>query len=202
MSSVCPLPSTPRDTDDLARLDRERDSTYLLDAALVSHVHVFHAEERLARLPFPLLDPQQHLATHHQLREPLLGRTRDGKRLDELAAAQHSDAIGDLEHLVQLVADEDDRHALAREVPEDGEQLDGLLRCENCRRLVEDEDVRPPVERLQDFDALLLAHGDVLDESVGVDGEAEAGRELADLSPCHRVVSEKIPCSARLERRS
>ena len=32
----------------------------------------------------------------------------------DLAAPEHGDPVGDLEHLVQLVADEDDRHALAR----------------------------------------------------------------------------------------
>ena len=74
-----------------------------------------------------------------------------------LAAPQHGDAVGDLEHLVQLVADEDDRQALALEGLEDPEELDGLLRRQHRGRLVEDEDVRPPVERLQDLDALLLA---------------------------------------------
>ena len=46
-------------------------------------------------------------------------------------------------------------------------------------RLVEDEDVRAPVERLEDLDALLLADRDVLDPRVGVDGEAERSRARA-----------------------
>ena len=46
---------------------------------------------------------------------------------------------------------------------EDAEELDCLLRREHGRRLVEDEDVRAAVERLEDLDPLLLADGDVLD---------------------------------------
>ena len=80
-----------------------------------------------------------------------------------LPAPQDGDPVGDLEHLVQLVADEDDRHALALEALEDPEELLRLLRREHRGRLVEDEDVRAAVERLQDLDALLLADRDVLD---------------------------------------
>ena len=94
-------------------------------------------------------------------------------------APEDGDPVGDLEHLVQLVADEDDRHALALEALEDPEQLGRLLRGEHGRRLVEDEDVRAPVERLQDLDALLLADRDVLDLRVGIDPEAELEREIS-----------------------
>ena len=43
---------------------------------------------------------------------------------------------------MQLVGDEDDRHALAHEVPEDAEELARLLRRQHRGRLVEDEDLR------------------------------------------------------------
>ena len=89
-----------------------------------------------------LLDAKQDVASDHQPREPVLGRAAARQRLDLLPAAQHGDAVGDLEHLVELVADEDDRHALAHEVLEDAEELERLLRREHGRRLVEDEDVR------------------------------------------------------------
>ena len=45
------------------------------------------------------------------------------------------------------------------------EELLGLLRREHGGRLVEDEDLRAAVERLQDLDPLLLADGDVLDRA-------------------------------------
>ena len=43
---------------------------------------------------------------------------------------------------------------------EDLEQLLRFLRREHGRRLVEDQDLRAAVERLQNLDALLLADGD------------------------------------------
>ena len=90
-----------------------------------------------------LLDPKQHLAPDHQPREALLGRAlaRAASR-STLPRRSTRDPVGDLEHLVQLVADEDDRHPLALEAREDREELARLLRRQHGGRLVEDEDVR------------------------------------------------------------
>jgi hypothetical protein len=57
-----------------------------------------------------------------------------------------------------------------------------LLMIPNSSRAscgVEDEDVGPAVERLEDLDALLLANGDVLHERRRIDGEAVLLGELA-----------------------
>ena len=126
-----------------------------------------------------LVDAQQHLAADHHPREALLGRARRRDRVDDDAAPQRRDAVGDLEHLVQLVRDEDDRLPLRLQRAEDLEQLLRLLRGEHGGRLVEDQDLRAAVERLQDLDALLLADGDPVDARVGVDGEPVALGELA-----------------------
>ena len=56
-------------------------------------------------------------------REPRLGGALAGDRLDLLPAPEDRDPVGDLEHLVELVADEDDRQALVRERAQDLEQL-------------------------------------------------------------------------------
>ena len=71
------------------------------------------------------------------------------------------------------MADEDDARALRREAAQDGEDLLGLLRRQHGGRLVEDEDARLAVERLEDLDALLLADRQAADLGVGVDLEAE-----------------------------
>jgi hypothetical protein len=72
--------------------------------------------------------PQQHLAPDHRACEPSLGRAFARNRLDELPAPEHADPIRDLQHLVQLVADEDDRFSLGLELVDDLEQLLRLLR--------------------------------------------------------------------------
>jgi len=85
------------------------------------------------------------LSTRRRTSRPTIARASDssvaprGHRLDRLAAAQHRDAICDLEHLVELVADEDDRRALFPKRPDDGKELFRLLRGQHRRRLVEDE---------------------------------------------------------------
>ena len=58
---------------------------------------------------------------------------------DELAVAQHGDAVGDLVHLVEEVADEEDGDAAVAQVADDGEELLDLAAVEARGRLVEDE---------------------------------------------------------------
>ena len=152
----------PGDTDDLALPDLERDAVHLLDTSLVADVEIGDLEERNTRRGIRLLDLEQDLATDHEPREALLRRARGRQRLDHLAAPDHGHTIGDVEHLAQLVADEDDRHPLANEALEDREELLRLLRREYGGGLVEDEDVRPAIQRLQDLDPLLLPDRDVL----------------------------------------
>ena len=100
-SSRWPLPSTPasatisppRTVSDTPRTASQ--------AAVVAHAQVLDLEHRLAELGRPLVDAQQHVAADHQAREALLGRALGRHRVDLLAAPQHGDAVGDLEHLVR-----------------------------------------------------------------------------------------------------
>ena len=90
------------------------------------------------------VDGQRHLAADHQLGEVVLVGLRRHALADDLAAPDDRDPVGDLEDLVELVADEDDAVALGGEPPQDLEDLLGLLRREDGRRLVEDEDPARP----------------------------------------------------------
>ena len=106
--------------------------------------------------------------------------SRRDPRADDPAAPDDRDPVGDLEDLVELVADEDDAVALLGEPAEDGEDLLGLLRRQHGGRLVEDEDPGVAIERLEDLDPLLPADGQLADLDVGVDLEAEPLAELDD----------------------
>jgi hypothetical protein len=110
---------------------------------------------------------QEHVAAHHQLGQHALRRPAalDGRHL--APAAEHGDAVGDLEHLVELVRDDDDRRAARLQRLEDLEQVACLLGRQDRRRLVQDQHARVAVERLQDLGALLHADADVLDARVG-----------------------------------
>ena len=104
ISSVWPLPSTPAmPTISPARTAKET-PLHLLDPAVVEDVEILDLEQRLARLGRRLLDAEQHLAADHRAGQRLLRRALPRHGLDRLAAPQHGDPVGDLEHLVQLVA--------------------------------------------------------------------------------------------------
>ena len=96
------------------------------------------------------------------------------QRRDLLAPTQDRDPVGDLEHLVQLVRDQDDRRPPRDQRAQDGEELVDLLRRQHGGRLVEDQHARIAVERLEDLDALLLTDPDLLDDRVRLDREAVA----------------------------
>ena len=69
------------------------------------------------------------------------------------------------------MGDEDDGLALLAQDAEHAEEVVGLGRGQHAGRLVEDEHVGAAVERLEDFDALLGADRDVLDDRIGIDVE-------------------------------
>ena len=119
------------------------------------------------------VDGQLDLATDHQLGQVVLVRLCRDALADDTATPDHRDPVGDLEHLVQLVADEDDAVTLGGEPAQDGEDLLGLLGREDRRRLVEDEDPRLAVEGLEDLDPLLPSDRQAADLGVRVDLEAE-----------------------------
>ena len=105
-----------------------------------------------------LAHPQLHVPADHQRRELVLGRGRRALA-DDLAAAEHGDRVGDRLDFLELVRDEDDRRPAVPQLADDAEQLLGLRRGEHRRRLVEDQHVRLPDERLDDLDPLLDADG-------------------------------------------
>ena len=69
--------------------------------------------------------------------------------------------------------------AAVPQLADDAEQLLGLGRGEHRRRLVQDQHVRLPDQRLDDLDPLLDADRQVLDQRVRVDVEPVAVGELA-----------------------
>ena len=92
-----------------------------------------------------------------------LGR---GQRGDDLAVAQHRDAIGDRGNLLEPVRDVDHAGAAVAQPRDRGEQLRRLPVGERGGRLVHDQHARLGAERLGDLDHLLLGHAQRLDHGV------------------------------------
>jgi hypothetical protein len=142
---------------------------------------VRHFQHRLARLGRRLVHAQIHLAADHQLGELLGRRLGRGQRRDDGALAHHGDDVGDVADLAQLVRDEHHALALAPQGPQDAKEVVGLLGCEDGGRLVEDQEVGAPEERLQDLHALALAHAEIGDARVGVDLEVVLPAQALEL---------------------
>ena len=78
-----------------------------------------------------------------------------------------------------------------------GEQRLALLRRQHRGRLVEDQDARAAVQRLQDLDALALADRQLADPRVRVDRQAEALRHVAAAARAPRGGARTAATAAR-----
>jgi hypothetical protein len=80
------------------------------------------------------------------------------------------------------VGDEDDRLALVDQAADHLEELVDLAGGQDGGGLVEDEDLRVPVERLDQLHPLLSAHREIPDRGVRLDRQAVAAAELGDVA--------------------
>ena len=96
---------------------------------------------------------------------------------DVAPVAEHRDAVGDLEHLVEAVADEQHGHALVPQLAHLPEQALDLVGRQRGRGLVHDQ--HPDVERdgLGDLDGLLGGDGQARRRHAGVEVDVEAGQQ-------------------------
>ena len=171
--------------------------------AVVEHVEV--VDRRAPASPgcaAPRSTSESTRPPDHQLGEAALGRPGRVDRRDLLAAAQHADAVGDLQDLVELVRDDDDRRRrgrAARAAPRAARTISGgVSTAVGSSRI---STLRVAVERLQDLDALLRADADVLDERARIDREAVAVRELAHALLGGRHVEQRPARAARRRAR-
>ena len=136
------------------------------------------------------------LTADHQFAEPPLvdvGREHGG---DRVTVSDDGDLVGDGQHLVELVADEQDGDALGDEMLEVAEQLVDLLGDEHGSGLVEDQDAGAAVQHLEDLDALAFADAEVLDDGVEIEVDAIGLLELAETPARPGVVDH--PTAGRL----
>ena len=127
-----------------------------------------------------LLHPQQHVAADHQAGQLGGVRLLGLPASDDAAVAHHGHLVRDRQHLGELVGDDDDRLPLLPHAAQDRKKLLHLLRREHGRRLVEDQQPRLAVERLQQLDPLLLADRQGLDRALRIDRQAELFGQRAD----------------------
>ena len=91
---------------------------------------------------------------------------------DHLAVAQDGGVMADRPHLLEPVADVEDRAAFRGEALQRDEQVVGLLRRQHRGRLVHDDELRLLQQAADDLDPLPLADREVGDHRVGVERQA------------------------------
>ena len=163
----------PRDADHFARADLEIDRRVRMGfGAHAAKREPSGAERDVAARH------RRHAAADHERDDRFARRVVPIEFAPDRPVAKHHDAIGDPKHLVEAVADEDDRGATALEFGKKREQPVGLRLRKARGRLVEDEDPRVRRERLGDLDELPRADPERRDGRVGRDAQADLRKRL------------------------
>ena len=143
-------------------------------------------------------------APDHQIRHLLDRGFRDAAHVDQATGAKYRAAIRDLLDLPYLVRDQYDGLAVVPQIIDDFEQRLDLLGREHGGGLVEDHDLGPAVQHLQNLHALAGGDGQVLDAIRRVDRQPVFLGQRVDLliglrhvhpgqqpeTPLHRFLAE------------
>ena len=126
-----------RDAEHLAGMKRQAD---ILEFAGRPASRSF--EDRLARFEAPRPHRVLDAASRHQLGQAMIVDLGCGKGADLAPVAQHGDALGDLDHFLQPMTDEHDRHAQFLQAADDRQQQVDLMPRQRRCRLVHEQQAR------------------------------------------------------------
>ena len=135
----------------------------------VESLYPENAGAGLLRLFFQM---ERHLPPHHFVRHFLRTGIRHGNGIHHRAPTNDDTPVGGLLDLLQLVGDENDRFSLPGQVADDLHQLINLPGHQYGGRLVENQNIRIPVQHLQNFCPLLHAYRNFFNSGCGVDFHA------------------------------
>ena len=170
--------------DDLALAHRDRDVVEAVAGEL------FGLENRRADRDLVLVVDLIDRPVDHQRDEIGFVGLADPARADQRAVAQDRDAIAEFEHLLEPVADIDDRDAVGLQPADQLEQRRRFLAREIGGRLVEDQELRAAPLRARGGDELLLADGERRQQRAGRQVEAEVVEQLLRIAH-HALVVEQ-----------
>jgi hypothetical protein len=96
----------------------------------------------------------------------------DGCFPDQATVAHDGDPLADLVDLLQMMRDEQERHACSLQSAMCSKQMPDLARLEPCRRLVHDDETAALPKRAGDLEQLPLADGQLAGALVDIDVQA------------------------------
>ena len=146
-------------------------------------MQVLHFQHHIACRLLRLIHLEGHLAAHHHAGKLVLGHGFHIHGVNVLTKADDGTVVGGGLDFFQLVRDQDDALAVGGQVMHDVNELHDLLGGERCGRLVQDQHISAPVQRLENFHTLLHTHGNILDLRVRIDGKAIALGNLHHVFP-------------------
>ena len=121
----------------------------------------------------------------------ILGERGGGFGDNLLAVAEHRDRIGNFQHIVEEVRNENDAAAIRPDLPQHVKQPLHLRRRQRRGGLVKDNDAGSRKQNARKFHQLLQAHRQRTHAGLGINIKAEAGNEpcrfLVDPRPIHRA---------------
>ena len=186
------------DADNLAAMNRQVDIDKTGILGIVEKTDPGKVEHGITRGGFAAANGKADRPADHHLGKVGLGKCGRVALPDNLPLAQHADPVGDLENFVKLVGDEDNALAGVAKRPHDGEEFLDLLRCQHGCRLIEDQHIGRSEQNLQDFDTLLDADRQILDQRVGRHFHAVACVDFLDLGACRRKI-QKVGAGCRFD---
>lgn len=111
---------------------------------------------------------------------------------DQRAVTEDRDTVGQLEHLLQTVADIHQRHALRLQPADQRKELRRFLPGQVGGRLIKDQEARAAQRRAGCGDELLLADGQRGQHHIGRNGEAEVVQHALRLA-LHAPLAQDAP---------
>ena len=158
----------PGKAEDLTAVERKADVLHHL-----ARIQMLCLEHGFADLGIALrVDIVERAADHH-VDELRLGTVLRVDRADAFAVAQDRDAVADLKQLAQTVGNEDDRHALIAQIPDDVHEDLGLAVRQRGGRLVHDDQLRVGGQGLRHLHHLPLRDGQILDQRIDIGRQAD-----------------------------
>ncbi len=176
-----PVPLDPRHAHDLTSTDGKGDVFQYPPAGLIFDTEAGDAESDLIGHRGLTGLRGRKLGSDHQLRQLSRVHLVRTHGCNGLPSPHDGDPVGDLEHFVELVGYEDHRDALIGQVANRSEEFRHLLGYQDGRGLVENEDLRPAEQDLDDLDPLPFADREVFGQGLRIERESVGLAQLDDL---------------------
>jgi len=152
------------------------------DHPLAGHEQIAHLQNYVAQRHFGPGGRGQLLAKHHG--HQVAGGDGQDCRPDQAAQAQHGHFVAQLQHIFQLMGNEQDGQAIFAGQPLQGSEQDALLLGGDAGgRLVQDQHSHAQRQQADDLQLLPLADAQALDQRIQLQAEAQPPGQLGEAPP-------------------